>query len=64
MPAVHLCDEIYDHGAVLVQKRVPVLETDTVETLAARVFEAECEAYPEAIAKWAAEQRDSPGAGH
>lgn len=55
---VHLCDEIYDHGPILVQKRVPVLEGDTVDTLAARVFEAECEAYPEAIAKWAAKRRD------
>lgn len=53
---VHLCDEIYDHGPVLVQRRVPVLRSDTVETLAARVFEAECEAYPEAIARWAADR--------
>jgi phosphoribosylglycinamide formyltransferase-1 len=37
---------------VLVQRRVPVLVGDTVETLAARVFEQECEAYPEAIALW------------
>ena len=31
------------------QRRVPVLMDDTPETLAARVFEAECEAYPEAV---------------
>ena len=31
------------------QRAVPVLEGDTPDTLAARVFEAECEAYPEAI---------------
>lgn len=49
---VHLCDEQYDQGEILVQKRVPVLPDDTVETLAARVFEQECEAYPEAIRIW------------
>ena len=31
------------------QRAVPVLEGDTPDTLAARVFEAECDAYPEAI---------------
>ena len=42
-------DDEYDHGPILVQRRVPVLEGDDVDSLAARVFEAECEAYPEAI---------------
>jgi phosphoribosylglycinamide formyltransferase-1 len=37
-----------------VQKRVPVQAGDTADTLAARVFEAECEAYPDANALWAA----------
>jgi phosphoribosylglycinamide formyltransferase 1 len=46
---VHFADNIYDHGPIIVQKAVPVAEGDTPETLAARVFEAECEAYPEAI---------------
>ena len=46
---VHIADEEYDHGPIVLQKRVPVLPDDTPETLAARVFEAECEAYPEAI---------------
>lgn len=46
---VHYADNTYDTGPILVQKRVPVLECDTPETLAARVFAAECEAYPEAI---------------
>ena len=49
---VHVCDEEYDKGAILVQKRVPVMEGDTVESLAARVFAMECEAYPEAIRLW------------
>ncbi len=46
---VHLVDDEYDHGQVLLQRRVPVLPGDDVHTLAARVFEAECVAYPEAI---------------
>lgn len=50
---VHLCDEEYDHGAIVLTKRVPVLPGDDAERLAARVFAAECEAYPEAIAAWA-----------
>jgi len=50
---VHVCDERYDEGEILVQKRVPVLPGDDPDTLAARVFAAECEAYPEAIALWA-----------
>ena len=53
---VHYCDNEYDRGAILLQKRVPVLEDDTADTLAARVFDAECVAYPEAIKIWAATQ--------
>jgi phosphoribosylglycinamide formyltransferase-1 len=46
---VHLADHDYDRGPVILQKRVPVLPGDTPATLAERVFQAECEAYPEAI---------------
>jgi phosphoribosylglycinamide formyltransferase-1 len=46
---VHFADNQYDHGPVIVQRTVPVLDDDTPETLAARVFEAECDAYPEAL---------------
>ena len=46
---VHFCDNVYDHGPIIVQHTVPVLEGDTPSTLAARVFQAECEAFPEAI---------------
>ena len=46
---VHFADDQYDHGPVIVQRAVPVQDADTPETLAARVFEAECEAYPEAL---------------
>jgi phosphoribosylglycinamide formyltransferase-1 len=46
---VHFADDTYDTGPILVQKCVPVKEGDDPDTLAARVFQAECEAYPEAI---------------
>ena len=46
---VHFADNQYDHGPVIFQRAVPVLDDDTPERLAARVFEAECKAYPEAI---------------
>jgi formyltetrahydrofolate-dependent phosphoribosylglycinamide formyltransferase len=46
---VHFVDNQYDHGPVVLQRPVPVLDDDTPDTLAARVFEAECEAYPEAL---------------
>lgn len=46
---VHFADNQYDHGPIVVQRCVPVLDGDTPDTLAARVFEAECDAYPAAI---------------
>ncbi|MCE9532411.1 MAG: phosphoribosylglycinamide formyltransferase, partial [Planctomycetes bacterium] len=46
---VHFADNQYDHGPIIVQRPVAVLDDDTAETLAARVFEQECVAYPEAI---------------
>ena len=46
---VHFADNQYDHGPVILQRAVPVLDDDTPDSLAARVFEAECEAYPEAL---------------
>lgn len=46
---VHVCDDRYDEGPIVLQQRVPVLPGDTVQSLAARVFAAECEAYPAAI---------------
>ncbi len=51
---VHFCDQEYDKGPVILQRRVPVQPGDTAQTLAARVQEAEREAYPEAIALFAA----------
>jgi phosphoribosylglycinamide formyltransferase-1 len=46
---VHFVDNEYDHGPIILQRTVPVLDDDTPETLAQRVFQQECEAYPEAI---------------
>jgi len=46
---VHFADNQYDHGPVILQKAVPVLDDDTPDSLQKRVFQAECEAYPEAI---------------
>ena len=48
---VHLVDDEYDHGRVVLQKTVPVLPDDSPESLAARVFAAECETLPEAIGR-------------
>ena len=46
---VHFVDEALDHGAIILQKTVPVLETDDDHTLAARILEQEHIAYTEAI---------------
>jgi formyltetrahydrofolate-dependent phosphoribosylglycinamide formyltransferase len=57
---VHFVDEEYDHGPILLQREAPVLPEDTVETLAARVLEAEHQAYPEAVKLFA--ERVGPSA--
>src|SRR5271166_1189692 len=46
---VHFVDEELDHGAIIVQKTVPVLDTDDEHTLAERILEQEHVAYTEAI---------------
>lgn len=46
---IHFVDNQYDHGPIIHQHVVPVLDDDTPQTLAARVFEAECEAYPHVL---------------
>ncbi len=55
---VHLVDDEYDHGPMLLQRRVTVEPGDTVATLGARVRDAERTAYPEAVALWLS-QRES-----
>ena len=47
---VHLVDEELDHGPIIVQKTVPVLDIDDEHKLAARILEQEHVAYTEAIA--------------
>ena len=46
---VHFVDEIYDHGPIILQKKVKVMETDTPESLAARVLKLEHELFPEVV---------------
>jgi phosphoribosylglycinamide formyltransferase-1 len=46
---VHFADNQYDHGPIILQRIVPVLDDDTAPALAARVHEQENQAYPEAI---------------
>ncbi len=50
---VHFADNEYDHGPVVLQRAVEVRDDDTPDALAERVFAAECEAYPEAIRRFA-----------
>lgn len=51
---VHLVDAEYDHGRILDQLRVPVLPGDTPEELQQRVYAAEMELYPRALAAFLA----------
>lgn len=53
---VHLVDEEYDTGPIVLQESVPVLPTDTPETLAARVLLVEHELFPKALALFAEQQ--------
>ncbi|MGD9644177.1 MAG: phosphoribosylglycinamide formyltransferase [Pirellulales bacterium] len=53
---VHFVDNVYDHGPIVLQRTVEVRDDDTPHSLAERVFAAECQAYPEAIALYAAGQ--------
>lgn len=46
---VHFVDNEYDHGPILLARLVPVLPGDTPPSLQARVFQAECQVYPEAL---------------
>jgi len=46
---VHFVDEKLDHGPIIVQKQVPVNDTDTADILSARILVQEHKAYPEAL---------------
>lgn len=56
---VHMVDEQYDHGRIVLQRTVPVDPGETPETLAAKVLAIEHEIYPEAVRMFA---RDSASA--
>jgi phosphoribosylglycinamide formyltransferase 1 len=47
---VHYVDELIDHGAIVAQREVPILEGDTAESLHARIQQVEHALYPEALA--------------
>jgi formyltetrahydrofolate-dependent phosphoribosylglycinamide formyltransferase len=51
---VHFVDEQYDHGPIILQEAVPVLDDDTPEALASRVQAAERRLVPEAVRLFAA----------
>ncbi|MFW8600235.1 phosphoribosylglycinamide formyltransferase [Desulfobacterota bacterium M19] len=46
---VHFANQYYDEGPIVVQKCVPLKAEDSPDDIAARVFAAECAAYPEAV---------------
>ena len=50
---VHFVDNQYDHGPVILQQTVDVHDDDTTDTLAKRIFQAECEVYAKAIGLYA-----------
>jgi phosphoribosylglycinamide formyltransferase-1 len=50
---VHFMDDEYDTGPIILQEAVPVLDNDTVETLARRVHQTEDELYPAAVQLYA-----------
>ena len=50
---VHLVDEEYDRGPIVLQQAVPVMEEDTPETLAARVLTIGHEVFPLALKAFA-----------
>ena len=51
---VHFVDNTYDTGPIIAQRTCPVLDDDTADTLARRVFDQEMVAYPEAVRLFAA----------
>jgi phosphoribosylglycinamide formyltransferase-1 len=58
---VHLVDEIYDHGAIVLQKTAPVLDEDTPESLAERVLKVEHQIYSEALQLFAEDKIEIRG---
>ena len=48
---VHFVDNEFDHGPIILQRTVSIQPEDSSDDVAARVFEAECEAYP-TVLQW------------
>jgi phosphoribosylglycinamide formyltransferase-1 len=58
---VHFVDEHLDHGVIILQRVIPVLETDDAHSLADRILAEEHQAYTEAIARVAGGQYEIAG---
>jgi phosphoribosylglycinamide formyltransferase-1 len=58
---VHFVDEHLDHGAIILQRAIPVLDSDDAHTVAARILAEEHLAYPEAIARVASGEYEIKG---
>ncbi|MEQ1923489.1 MAG: phosphoribosylglycinamide formyltransferase [Pyrinomonadaceae bacterium] len=56
---VHYVDELLDHGEVILQQQIAVLDDDTVETLSARILEQEHTVYVEAVRDLVCKQKAS-----
>lgn len=50
---VHFVDDHYDHGPIIAQRAIEVEPDDTPESLAQRIFTAECQIYPEMVTAYA-----------
>ncbi|MDE3161662.1 MAG: phosphoribosylglycinamide formyltransferase [Acidobacteriota bacterium] len=58
---VHFVDEHLDHGPIILQRAIPVLDTDDAESLSARILKEEHLAYSEAIARIASGEYELQG---
>jgi phosphoribosylglycinamide formyltransferase-1 len=58
---MHFVDDELDHGAIILQRSVPVLDDDDAHSLAARILAEEHIAYPEAIARVASGEYEVRG---
>ncbi len=58
---VHFVDEHLDHGPIILQRAIPVLDTDDAESLSARILKEEHIAYSEALARIAGRQYELRG---
>jgi folate-dependent phosphoribosylglycinamide formyltransferase PurN len=59
--SVHFVDEVYDHGAIIYQKAVPVRDDDTPESLQKRVLKVEHKVYPYVVGLFASRKIEVKG---